>query len=140
VEPCPITEVLLAELRRGSVRAWVMSAVRSRAIDALRTDARHDTRRADEQHANLEEARDGIDESVVARDEAAHLGSVLARLPAAQRDVIALAYFGGMSATEIASEMSLPLGTVKSRMRLGLDKLRCGMTAEQRAADGRLPR
>ena len=56
--------------------------------------------------------------------EGAGLQDTLAQLPAAQRDVIALAYFGEFSAAEIAQELSLPLGTVTGRMRLGLKKLR----------------
>ncbi len=51
-------------------------------------------------------------------------GGVLAQLPDAQREVITLAYFGELSTTEISGELSLPLGTVKGRMRLGLEKLR----------------
>lgn len=49
------------------------------------------------------------------------------RLPPAQREVIALAYFGELSDSEIAGELSIPLGTVKGRMRLGLEKLRAKM-------------
>jgi RNA polymerase sigma-70 factor (ECF subfamily) len=58
--------------------------------------------------------------------EAAKLRDSLARLPAAERDVIALAFFGELSAAEIAQELTLPLGTVKGRMRLGLEKLNDG--------------
>ena len=114
-----------------------MGVVRNRAIDAHRRHSRHDTRRADEQYADAQAARGSLDESVGERDDAARLRAALARLPDAQRDVITLAYFGELSATEIASELSLPLGTVKGRMRLGLDKLRFGLSVdERRAPDG----
>ena len=54
---------------------------------------------------------------------------MLADLPVAQREVIALAYFGQLSHTEIAEQLSLPVGTVKGRMRLGLTKLRDQLAA-----------
>lgn len=110
----------------GSVAGWIMGVVRNRAIDVHRTQVRHDTRRADEEHIDDRPAATSVEESIGERDEAARLRAALARLPAAQREVITLAYFGELSTTEIAEELSLPVGTVKSRMRLGLDKLRHG--------------
>ena len=124
----------------GSVGGWIMGVVRNRAIDAHRRHSRHDTRRADEQYADAQAARGSLDESVGERDDAARLRAALARLPDAQRDVITLAYFGELSATEIASELSLPLGTVKGRMRLGLDKLRTAQTVDVQTPDNRPPR
>lgn len=111
--------------RRGTVAAWLMGTVRHRAIDALRRHHRHDHRRADGDGIDDSlEAPGDVEEEVVERDEAARLRSTLARLPDAQREVITLAYFGQLSTSEIADELSLPLGTVKGRMRLGLTKLR----------------
>ena len=110
---------------RGTVLAWVMGTVRRRAIDSVRGQGRHDRRRAGED--DMEErlpASGSVEEDVADRDQAARLRETLARLPAAQRDVITLAYFGDLSTSEIATELSLPLGTVKGRMRLGLCKLR----------------
>lgn len=110
----------------GSVGGWVMGTVRNRAIDLLRKQSRHDSRRAgpdqpaDDPHA----AADAVEQTVAERDGAARLRAALGRLPVAQRDVIALAYFGELSATEIADRLSLPVGTVKGRMRLGLGRLR----------------
>ncbi len=109
----------------GSVGGWIMGIVRNRAIDAHRRHGRHDRRRASDE--GLEErlaAVDDVEASAGERDTAAQLRATLARLPAAQSEVIALAYFGELSTTEIADELALPLGTVKGRMRLGLDKLR----------------
>ncbi len=110
---------------RGSVIAWVIGIVRNRALDSLRRHGRHDNRRAGGEHM-LErlQAPGSTEQATGERDEAAHLRGVLAQLPEAQREVIALAYFGELSTTEIASELVLPLGTVKGRMRLGLEKLR----------------
>ena len=110
----------------GTVVAWVMGNVRNRAIDSLRHHDRHSRRRAREEGAEerLEAPRPDVEEIIGERDEAARLRGALARLPTAQRDVITLAYFGELSTSEIAHELSLPHGTVKGRMRLGLQKLR----------------
>jgi RNA polymerase sigma-70 factor (ECF subfamily) len=113
---------------RGSVTGWVMTAVRHRAIDVLRAQRRHDAHRAraDQTADEPATAGDAVEDRVVEREGAARLRSALGALPAAQREVITLAYFGELSATEIADRLSLPVGTVKGRMRLGLTKLRHG--------------
>lgn len=108
----------------GSVGGWIMGIVQNRSIDSLRRTARDQGHRADDSVLDTAPAPGGVPDTVVERDEAARLRVTLARLPAAQRDVIALAYFGELSTSEIASELKLPLGTVKGRIRLGLDKLR----------------
>jgi RNA polymerase sigma-70 factor, ECF subfamily len=110
--------------RQGSVSSWVMGCVRHRAIDSMRRDGRHGKRRADEERIDERLHANNIEEMIGERDHAAQLRGVLATLPPAQRDVIVLAYFGELSTTEIANELSLPIGTVKGRMRLGLRKLR----------------
>ena len=109
----------------GDVGAWIMGTVRNRAIDSLRRQGRHDSRRAhvDDSEVWLQAPGD-VENETTEREQAARLRTTLARLPAGQRDVITLAYFGELSTTEIAAELSLPLGTVKGRMRLGLIKLR----------------
>jgi len=110
---------------QGTVISWVMGTVRNRSLDSVRRHHRHDSRRAEEE--GIEDrlrARSDTAGTAVERDQAAQLRGVLSRLPDAQREVIALAYFGELSSTEIATELSLPLGTVKGRMRLGLQKLR----------------
>ena len=116
---------------RGSVSAGVLGVVRLRAIDAWRRDARHDSRRERLEGA-AEALPDALDIEAVTgeRDHAATLRAALVRLPEAQRGVIVPAYFGELNATEIASELSIPLGTVKGRMRLGLDKLRAAPEQE----------
>ena len=98
-----------ARYRPGHATAgsWVLGLVRERAVDSLRRSRREDL------------AVDGLSE-----DRDAQLHDALARLPAAQRDVISLAYFGELSTTEIANELALPVGTIRGRMRLGLEKLR----------------
>jgi len=110
---------------RGSVVGWVMGTVRYRAIDSLRRNRRHDDQRASGEHIDEQlHAPGDLERGVAERDEAARLREVLDKLPDAQREVIALAYFGELSTSEIARELTLPLGTVKGRMRLGLNALR----------------
>jgi RNA polymerase sigma-70 factor, ECF subfamily len=110
---------------RGSVRTWVLGIVHNRAIDALRRGAVHERRRetiegVEERH----EAPERTDVEAARREEARNVRSALDTLPAEQRHAIELAYFGGFSHSEIADLVGEPIGTVKGRMRLGLDKLR----------------
>lgn len=110
---------------RGSVRTWVLGIVHNRAIDALRRATVHDKRRAaDETAAERLESGERTDVEAARRDEAREVRSALEALPPDQSRVIELAYFGGFTHSEIASMLDMPLGTVKGRMRLGLDKLR----------------
>jgi RNA polymerase sigma-70 factor (ECF subfamily) len=110
---------------RGSLRSWLLSIVHHRAIDALRRVAVHDRRRA---FAELEdvgkEAAERTDLEAMHRMDGQAVREALAALPPEQLRVIELAYFGGFTHTEIAGMLDLPLGTVKGRMRLGLEKLR----------------
>ena len=110
---------------RGSVRSWVLGIVHNRAIDALRRSMVHDRRRAsDEGIEERLESRERTDVEAARRDEAREVRSALATLPPEQSRVIELAYFGGFTHTEIASMLDTPVGTVKGRMRLGLQKMR----------------
>jgi RNA polymerase sigma-70 factor (ECF subfamily) len=110
---------------RGSVRTWILGIVHNRAIDALRRAFVHDRRRASDE--GIEErfaAAERTDVEVARRDEAREVRDALAELPSEQSRVIELAYFGGYSHSEIASMLDTPIGTVKGRMRLGLEKMR----------------
>jgi RNA polymerase sigma-70 factor (ECF subfamily) len=103
----------------------VLSAVHNRAIDALRREVPSGSRDVfDERLA--ERLRSPYETAAEAerRDDARRVRSALEELPADQRRVIELAYFGGFSHTQIAEMLELPAGTVKGRMRLGLTKLR----------------
>ena len=111
--------------RRGSVRNWVLGVVHNRAIDAFRRGVVRDSRNvSDEGIAERLAATEQTDVEVARRDEADQVRGALRELPAEQRQVIELAYFGGFTHTEIASMLDVPIGTVKGRMRLGLQKLR----------------
>jgi RNA polymerase sigma-70 factor (ECF subfamily) len=118
---------------RGSVRTWVLGIVHNRAIDALRRTVVHERRRAsDEGIEERFEARERTEVEAARRDEAETIRGMLDALPAEQSRVIELAYFGGFTHSEIAEMLGAPIGTVKGRMRLGLEKLR-GQLAPQGA-------
>jgi RNA polymerase sigma-70 factor (ECF subfamily) len=109
---------------RGAVAAWVLSLVRYRAIDIARANTTHASKRADEEDAFRRSEPAALADQVVFRDSAGKLRARLQLLPDAQREVIALAFYGQLSHAEIAAKLHLPPGTVKGRMRLGLEKLR----------------
>jgi RNA polymerase sigma-70 factor (ECF subfamily) len=110
---------------RGSVRTWVLGIVHHRGIDALRRSLRHDNRRAsDEGLEERFESGERTDVQAARREEAAEVRTALATLPEDQSRAIELAYFGGFSHSEIATMLQTPVGTVKGRIRLGLEKLR----------------
>jgi RNA polymerase sigma-70 factor (ECF subfamily) len=110
---------------RGSVRSWVLSVVHNRAVDALRRGVVRDGRTVDDEGlAERVAAPERTDVEVARREEAREVRGALGELPAEQRQVIELSYFGGFTHVQIASMLEVPIGTVKSRMRLGLTKLR----------------
>jgi RNA polymerase sigma-70 factor, ECF subfamily len=110
---------------RGSVRTWTLGIVHNRAVDALRRSGVHDRRRAsDEGIEETLEAPERTDAQALDRAVSSEIRGALGELPAEQRRVIELAYFGGFTHVEIASMLDTPVGTVKGRMRLGLQKLR----------------
>jgi RNA polymerase sigma-70 factor, ECF subfamily len=118
---------------RGSVRSWVLSAVHNRAVDAFRREVVRDRQAvSDEGLAERLPAAEQTDLEVERRDDASQVRKALSELPADQRQVIELAYFGGFSHSQIAEVLHLPPGTVKGRMRLGLAKMRAafGESAE----------
>jgi RNA polymerase sigma-70 factor (ECF subfamily) len=118
------------EARRGAVAAWLLTMTRSRAIDRLRARRA----RPDAEPANEGQLRELVDPAalqdlgLLTRDQISRLRSAMARLPVMQRVVIEMAYFEGLTQSEIAERLDEPLGTVKTRVRLGLLKLREAMT------------
>jgi len=111
---------------RGSVRSWVLSVVRNRAIDALRRGSGQVAKLDHDDESLLEAspAEERTEVEAIRRETSRELRGALATLPDDQSQVIELAYFGGFSHTEIAAMLGMPLGTVKGRMRLGLEKVR----------------
>jgi RNA polymerase sigma-70 factor (ECF subfamily) len=113
---------------RGSVRSWILSAVHNRAIDMFRRERVRGGRDVhDDTIAEQLESTSRTDEEAQRRDDARAVRGALDQLPADQRQVIELAYFGGFTHTQIAELLELPAGTVKGRMRLGLSKLRISL-------------
>jgi RNA polymerase sigma-70 factor, ECF subfamily len=122
---------------RGSVRTWILGIVHHRAIDALRRATVHDKRRTgDEGIEERLEARERTDVEAARREEARSVRSAMDTLPPEQCQVIELAYFGGFSQSEIADLLNTPIGTVKGRMRLGLEKLRIALTGSTGGSRG----
>ena len=119
---------------RGGPEAWLVMRAKTRAIDKLRSIRRKEqtfVAPVDEGSAPGADPR-ADDPAVVAADRSLVEGA-LGRLPDAQRRVIELAFFGGLTQTEIAARLGEPIGTVKTRARLGLERLR-GLLADKEAA------
>lgn len=113
---------------RGSVRTWLLGVVHNRAIDALRRATVHERRRtADETAAERVEAPERTDVEAARREEARSVRALIEALPQEQQRVIDLAYFGGFTHDQIAQMLDVPLGTVKGRMRLALEKMRANL-------------
>jgi len=109
---------------RGSPEAWIINITRSRAIDKLRSIRRMERSFILTEDPARAESSENV-ESLAAESEARlTMNSALANLPEAQRKVLELAYFGGLTQTEIATRLAEPLGTVKTRMRSGIQRLK----------------
>jgi RNA polymerase sigma-70 factor (ECF subfamily) len=110
---------------RGSTATWILSMVRNRSIDVLRARRR----RPVEPLADTMDPPDPGDVGAVAVTtvDAEAARRAMAALPPEQQQVTELAYFDGLSHSEIAEKVSAPIGTVKGRIRLGLDRLRAAM-------------
>lgn len=118
---------------RGSMKTWLLAAVHHRCVDRLRgaRRAQHDVP-LDLLH-EMDGGGDTFD-TVAERLRAAAVRRALAALPAEQRLAIELAYFEGLTHAELAERLQVPLGTLKGRLRLGLQKLRAlGLQQDARA-------
>lgn len=116
---------------RGGARTWVMTMAHRRAVDRVRS-AQASTGR--DERIGVRDAHshpDAVDELAQLRIDGGRATRALAELPEAQREPLVLAYFGGYSQREIAVLVDAPLGTVKTRMRDGLTKLRRVMEVER---------
>lgn len=119
---------------RGSVAAWLATIVRTRALDLLRSQKRRArvldeaaTMSDDGESPALSTGAPSPDRGVEQGEAQRLVREALALLPPPQRRVLELAYFGGLSQSEIAEQLSEPLGTVKTRMRAGMEKLRVAL-------------
>jgi RNA polymerase sigma-70 factor (ECF subfamily) len=112
---------------KGQGRSWVLTIAHRRAVDRVRASQASADRDARVGLRDLDVAYDGVAETVELKIEGGRVSEALAGLPEAQRETIVLAYYGGYSQTEIAALVGAPLGTVKTRMRDGLSRLRTRM-------------
>ncbi len=121
------------DMARGNVYTWLVTLARNRAIDRIRSKQY----RAQGQHdydfgVELIENPGGSSplDAVVTSERADVVRNALETLPAEQREVIQIAYFGGYTQTEIAAQLNVPLGTIKTRMRQGMKKLQAQLMGQ----------
>ena len=109
---------------RGAVRTWLLTIARNAAIDWRRTKGKRVEREVELDAAASRPSDSSVEETVILSLRAERVREGVRALPAEQRDVLALAFWGGLTQAEIAERTGTPLGTVKSRVRLGMHKLR----------------
>lgn len=112
---------------RGSFGTWILALVHHKSVDAVRREAAIRRRTAPVAEEGRERSADtgpGADQGALRAVEAGHVRDALGGLPADQRQALALAYFGGYTQREVAAITGVPLGTVKSRMFSGVQRLR----------------
>ena len=119
------------EPARGSGLAWIMTMTHRRAVDRVRSAQASSDREERVGRASHEREHDSVAEAVELRLEAEAVRKCIAALTDVQRESVMLAYFGGRSYPEVATQLGAPLGTIKTRMRDGLIRLRdcLGVTA-----------
>lgn len=122
--------------QRGRFATWLTSVSRNRAVDEVRSRGRryrHETASPEEQEREVAgPERDDPAMTVEMSDQRRIIVAALKELPSEQREVIELAYFGGLTQQEISDQLDQPLGTVKTRIRLGMQKLRVSLTPQFR--------
>ncbi|HEY6365216.1 MAG TPA: sigma-70 family RNA polymerase sigma factor [Candidatus Binatia bacterium] len=109
---------------RGSPEAWIINIARSRAIDKIRSIRRMQKSFVLTDDPARAESPENVESSAAESETRLTMNSALANLPDPQRKVLELAYFDGLTQNEIADRLAEPLGTVKTRMRSGIKKLR----------------
>jgi RNA polymerase sigma-70 factor (ECF subfamily) len=107
---------------RGKASTWIMTLVHRRAVDLVRREERRRTETLEQ--APEPEATGAVDEEAWLRLQRERVQAALKRLPDQQREALELAYYGGFTQSELADRLGQPLGTIKSRMFLGLSRLR----------------
>jgi RNA polymerase sigma-70 factor (ECF subfamily) len=119
------------DTHRGSVRSWLLTIVHNAAIDRRRGRFRHQYDEMDIDDVAYRVAGDDIWDSVSRSIDRDRVRDALRQLPNEQREALELAYFGDLSQREIATRTGQPLGTIKSRARLGLRRLEKLLSAPQ---------
>lgn len=116
---------------KGQGRSWVLTIAHRRAVDRVRSAQSSADRDVRAGFRNIDVAYDDVSENVELKIEGRRVVDALATLPDAQKEALTLAYFGGYSQSEIATLVGAPLGTVKTRMRDGLSRLRMEMGVDK---------
>ena len=111
-------------VERGSPEAWIINIARSRAIDKIRSIRRTEKSFVLTDDPARAESGKNVESSAAESETRLTMNAALANLPETQRRVLELAYFDGLTQTEIAKRLAEPLGTVKTRMRSGIQRLR----------------
>ena len=112
----------------GSARTWLVSIAHNRAVDATRRARVRPQASAGLEEADRRAARDDVAREVEQRDFLRRTRAAVAALPPAQREVVGLGWYGGLTHEEIAVRTGAPLGTVKGRSRLAMTKLRAAVS------------
>ena len=122
--------------QRGSVKSWLMGMVHHRAVDLVRREESQRRRSEDARSADavivMADHADAVVEELGIPEERRAVRAALGELPAEQHRVLELMYFGGLSQSQIAERLALPLGTVKSRTLLGMRRLRSALGGMER--------
>ena len=116
---------------RGQGRSWVLTIAHRRAVDRVRSSQSSVDRDVRAGFRDMDVAYDAVSEKVEMKIEGRRVVDALAALPEAQKEALTLAYFGGYSQSEIATLVGAPLGTIKTRMRDGLSRLRMEMGVDK---------
>ena len=120
---------LLYDAANGTVLGWIMNQARSRAIDRLRFESRQKRKLCDDMQPMVEAAADPRD-AIELREQGEALRAALASLTPDERQAIETTFFAGLTHAEAAARLNQPLGTIKTRIRSGLHKLRHALTPE----------
>lgn len=115
---------------RGALRSYLLAQTHGRTLDALRSESARRRREQREARMKPEPAYD-LEREVIARSLATQVRDALAMLPDAEREAVELAYLGGHAYREVAVMLGAPEGTVKSRIRSGLSRLRVALQTER---------
>ncbi len=128
---------------KGNARSWIVTLARRRTIDRIRRMSaygRAQDRFRQESTTVCESLNLGADEVAAQSERGDALSRMLTNLPQAQQEVVQLAFFNGLSQRQIAAQTGIPLGTIKTRLELGLRKLRSAALAFGELCDNQMTR
>lgn len=118
------TQASRFDASRGQVRSWLLSIARTRSLDKLKSVGRRREEQLESAPAERLANEGSADDRILEEERIGVVARALEELPAPQREALEMAYYGGLSQTEIAQATGQAIGTIKTRMRLGMQKLR----------------